>query len=122
MEMIEERVAALEGRMMEQSQMFADIRATLGRLEQRTDDGFARVDRQFDRIDARFDRIDDRFVQIDARLANSDDRFNTLLDRLDDRFQRIESRAATDFRWIVGIQMTTLVAVVAALLGVAIIR
>lgn len=72
MELIEERVAMLDGRMIEQSEMFSDIRTTLGRLE--------------------------------------------------GRFNRLESRVATNFRWIVGIQITTLITVVAALISVAAMR
>jgi len=71
-ELIEERVAMLDGRMIEQSEMFSDIRTTLGRLE--------------------------------------------------GRFNRLESRVATNFRWIVGIQITTLITVVAALISVAAMR
>jgi len=75
-ELIEERVAMLEGRVIEQSEMFSEIRVALGRLE-------ARVDRRFDRL---------------------------------------ESRVATDFRWTVGIQITTLITVVVALIGIAAMR
>jgi uncharacterized coiled-coil protein SlyX len=75
---IEERVALLEGRMIEQAQLFNDIRDALARLERRVDAGFERVD-----------------ARIDA----------------------VRKDASVDFRWIFGIQITTLIAVVAALLG-----
>jgi len=82
-ETVEERVALLEGRMMEQSEMVADIRTTLVRLGDRMDTGFARVDA---------------------------------------RFERVESRMAADFRWLAGLQITTLAAVITALIGIAVIR
>lgn len=81
MRAIEERVALLEGRMMEQVQLFSDIREALARLERR------------------MDAVDARFAQVDAHLDD------------------VRKDASVDFRWIVGIQVTTLVAVVAALLA-----
>ncbi len=88
----EQRVALLEGRLMEQTQVFADIRDVLARLERRVDAGF-------DRVDARFGQVDTRFGQVDVRI------------------DAMRKDAGVDFRWIVGIQVTTLVAMVAALLA-----
>ncbi len=95
----EQRVALLEGRLMEQTQVFADIRDVLARLERRVDAGF-------DRVDARFGQVDARFGQVDARFG-----------QVDDRIDAIRKDAIVDFRWIVGIQVTTLVAMVATLLA-----
>lgn len=68
---IEERVAFVEGRLVEQSALFADLRAAIARLEQQ-------MNRRFEQVEARLDRIEG------------------------------------NFRWIVGIQITTLIAVLAA--------
>ena len=86
---LEERVAFLEGRVDEQSQMVTGVREALVSLEQR-------MDRRFESLEQRMDR---RFQVIDQRL--------TLLD------QKLDQR----FAWLVGIQLTTLVAIVAALLA-----
>jgi hypothetical protein len=82
---VDERLAFLEGRLAEQSRMFADIR----------EDG-----RQFEL------RLDGRFTSIERRLTD-----------LDQSLAAVRRDASIDFRWIVGIQLTTLIAVVAALAG-----
>jgi hypothetical protein len=57
------------------------------------------MDARFDGVDRRFDIIDRRFEAVDRRI-----------DRLDDKVSR-------QFVWLVGIQVTTLVAIVGALLA-----
>jgi uncharacterized coiled-coil protein SlyX len=71
---INERLAFVEGRMAEQSQMFTDIRQALAGL--------------------------------DARM-----------DRLDGRFDSLQNEQSKNFRWMVGIQVTTLVTLLVALFG-----
>jgi uncharacterized coiled-coil protein SlyX len=95
---LDERVVALEGRMSEQSQTLEFFREAIGRIEQR----FITVDQRFNaleqRMDARFAQVDARFVQVDAR------------------FDRLEDNMSRQFLWIVGIQVTTLIAIVASLI------
>jgi hypothetical protein len=74
---VEERVALLEGRVQEHSQLFTDLRESIASLERRMEARFAQVDRQFDVVRAEI---------------------------------------AANFKWVVGIQVTTLIAIVAALL------
>ncbi|HVZ24239.1 MAG TPA: hypothetical protein VG871_24370 [Vicinamibacterales bacterium] len=97
---VDERVAALEARMSEQTQTLAFFRETFARIEQRftaVDQRFAAVDQRFDAIDRRFDAVDRRFDGVDARLA------------------RLEDKMSTQFLWTVGIQITILLAVLGAL-------
>ena len=54
-----------------------------------------------ERMDRRFDTVDTRFIRIEERL-----------DRMDDRLTR-------SFTWLVGIQVTTLAAILAAFGGLA---
>ena len=82
---IDEWVAFVERRLVEQSAVFSDIRVALGSLEHR--------------MDRRFEQVDARFLQVEARL---------------DRLSEDQSK---NFRWLVGIQITTLIAVVGTLLG-----
>jgi uncharacterized coiled-coil protein SlyX len=96
---IEERVADLEGRVSEQSQTMTEIRDALHHLEQRFDARFEGQEHRFDAIDRRFDIVDRRFEAVDRRI-----------DGLDDKVSR-------QFVWLVGIQVTTLVAIVGALLA-----
>ena len=88
---LEERVAYLEGQVSEQSHALLEVRDAVRSLEHR--------------IDARFESLDRRFVSIDRRFENVERRFDTL----DDKVSR-------QFLWLVGIQVTTLVAIVGALL------
>ncbi len=50
-------------------------------------------------------RVDVRFTGVDQRLA-----------RLDDSVTALRKEQATDFRWMVGIQITTIIAILAALI------
>jgi hypothetical protein len=89
-------VAYLEGRVVEHSRTVDGIREALAALEQRMDRRFEGVDRRFDTLDQRIDALDRK---LDHRTA-----------ALDDKMSR-------QFTWAVGIQVTTLVAIVAALLS-----
>lgn len=86
---IEERVAFLEGQVSEQSHALLEVRDTVRHIEHR--------------IEARFDQFEQR---IDTRFAGVDRR----IDSLEDKMSR-------QFVWTVGVQVTTFVAIVAALLS-----
>jgi uncharacterized coiled-coil protein SlyX len=89
---LEERVAYLEGQVSEQSHALIEVRDALRHFEQRVDARFEGVDRRFEAIDRRFDTVDRR------------------IDALDDKVSQ-------QFVWLVGIQVTTLIAIVGALLA-----
>ena len=86
---LEERVAYLEGQMSEHTQTRIEIRDSIRQLE-----------RQFD---ARFDAVD-------RGVSGLEDKFDRRSEGLDDRMSR-------QFSTLAGIQMTTLVAIVGALLA-----
>lgn len=88
----DERIAYLEGKVEEQSHTFTAIRDSLAALDRR-------IDRLEQRMDARFEAIDRRF------------------ETMDHRFTAIDDKMSRQFLWIVGIQITTLVAVVGAVLS-----
>ena len=88
---IEERVAFLEGQVSEQSHALLEVRDSVRHLEQR--------------MEARFDSFEQR---IDARLAG-----------VDRRIDGLEDKVSRQFVWTVGVQVTTFVAIVAALLSSA---
>ncbi len=81
---LNQKMAHMEGRVMEHAQTLIDIRETLGRFEQ---------------------RVDARFAGVDQRL-----------ERLDQSVTALRKEHATDFRWLVGIQITTTIAILAALI------
>jgi len=121
---LEERVAFLEGRVVEHSHMLDGIREAIVHLEQRMDRRFElleqrltgleqRFEQRFALIEERFVAIDQRFVAIDQRFAGIDQRFVGL----DQRIDNLDAKVSRQFMWLVGIQMTTLAAIVAALVA-----
>ncbi len=112
---LEERVAVLEGALREQAGMMAGIREAIVSLEERIDrrlEGLEqRMDRRFESIDQRFVGIDQRFVSIDQRFVAIDQRFVAT----DLRIDALDAKVSRQFMWLVGLHVTTLVAIVVAL-------
>jgi hypothetical protein len=81
----------------EQTHAFVEMSEAVRSLEHRMDARFEAVDRRFEAIDRRFEAIDRRFDTVDRRV-----------DALDELVSR-------QFVWLVGLQVTTLVATVGAL-------
>ena len=104
---IEERVAYLEGQVSEQSHALPELRDSVRLLEQ----GMRHLEQRMEakhaslehRIEARLDTFE---LRVDARFAGVDRR----IDGLEDKMSR-------QFVWTVGVQVTTFVAIVAALLS-----
>lgn len=96
---LEERVAVLETHFEQFARGLQEIRDAIGSLEER-------IDRRFEAIDRWFEGVDQRFETIDRRLEAHDRRF----DRLDQKISRY-------FLWMAGAQVTTLAAIVVALLA-----
>ena len=89
---IEERVAFMEGQMSEQSHALLEVRDSVRHLQ----DAVRHLDQK---MDGRFDLVDRRFEAVDRRFESMDDKISR------------------QFIWVVGVQVTTLVAVVGALLA-----
>jgi hypothetical protein len=87
---LEERVAFLEGRVVEQARASDGIRDAISSLERR--------------IDARFGSMEQRVADVEGSVRH-------LSQRLDQRCDAMDTR----FIWLVGIQVTTLAAVIGAL-------
>jgi archaellum component FlaC len=95
MPIAEERLASLEARMDRINDliaMVADLRADMNRR-------FDAVDRKFEAIDRKFEAIDRKFEAVDGKIES------------------VRSDAHREFRWVVGIQLTTMAAVIAALIS-----
>jgi uncharacterized coiled-coil protein SlyX len=88
---LEERVAYLEGQVSDHSRGLTEVRDAVRHLELRIDARFEAVDRRFESIDRRFDTVDRRFESLEGKMSSQ-------------------------FVWLVGIQVTVLVTLVAALL------
>lgn len=89
---IEERVAFMEGQMSELSHGLIDLKDVVRHLEQAV--------RHLDQ------KVDTRFAQVDTRF-----------DLMDRRFAALDDKVSRQFVWVVGVEVTTLVAIVGALLA-----
>jgi uncharacterized coiled-coil protein SlyX len=89
MQSLEERVAYLEGQVNEQSHALLEVRDTVRHLERR--------------LESRFDAVEQR---IEARFTS-----------MDHRVAALEDKVSRQFVWLIGVQVTTFVAIVAALLS-----
>jgi predicted nuclease with TOPRIM domain len=96
MPVVDERLSLLEVKMQDVGATLIRIEGTLGTLHQM----LAGLDQRVDKLDQRFDRLDQRVDRLDQRI-----------DRLDERFLKL-------FLWVIGIQMTTFLAIVAGLFGI----
>ena len=127
---VDERVAFLEGRVNEQSQMINGIRDALVSLEQRMDRRFEGIDRRFESLEQRLNALDQK---MDAGLAATNQKmdagFAAVNQKMDAGLTAMNQRmdagfAAQDhrFAWLVGIQLTTTAAVVGTLLAALLVR
>jgi uncharacterized coiled-coil protein SlyX len=98
---LEERLTSVEIKVAENARRIDGLHEAIRDLGDRMERGFAAIDRRFEAIDRRFEAIDRRFEGIDGRFAAN------------------EHNTASQFRWIVGIQMTTLIVVIGAIAAVA---
>lgn len=111
----QERLTVVERNVAENARGIEGLREAVVELGARMDRGFAAVDRRFETIDRQFEVIDRRFEAIDRRFEAIDRRFETM----DRRFEAMDQKQSRQFLWIVGIQITTMLAVVGALGAVA---
>jgi uncharacterized coiled-coil protein SlyX len=131
---VDERLAFLEGRVTEHSQTLAGLPGAFASFEERLEVRLDEHGLRFDQVDARFDRVDARLGRVEARLDRVETRLDLLetrlsgvearLDRMDNRLDRTETQLdglrtemSMNFRWIVGIQLTTFMTIVAALVA-----
>lgn len=105
---VEERLVTVEHKVEENARRIDGLHEAIRDLGDRMERRFDAIDRRFEAIDGRFAAIDRRFEVIDGRFAANDTRFETL-----------QQNMASQFRWIVGIQMTTLIVVIGAIAAVA---
>ena len=91
---LEERVAYIEGQMAEQSHVFVALKESLARLDQR--------------MEGRFNALDQRMDGVALKESVA---------RLDLRMDALEEKISRQFLWMVGIQITILMAVLGAVLS-----
>ena len=143
---VEERLAYLEGRVEDQGRSVSSLGDGMTRLEGRIDGLDLKVDRyreeltgridtltdsvgaRFDAMDTKIDRCrEDLSGRIDALTESVNSRFdsvnyrfdsvNSRFDAVDRRFDAVDGKLSRHLVWVVGIQVSVMLAVIAALLG-----
>ena len=80
---------------------------------------FEAIDQRFEAIDRRFEAMDRRFEAIDQRLEVMERRFDRMEQRVDQRLDRLDQQMSRQFFWVVGIQITTVLAMTGAIAAIA---
>jgi predicted nucleic acid-binding Zn-ribbon protein len=101
---LEERVAYLEGKVEEHSCAWQDLKEAIRETNQRITHMEQKFDQRFTNLEQ---RIDNRFEAIDRRF-----------EAMDRRFEAIDQKFSKYFLWIIGIQVSVLLAVIAVMLRV----
>jgi chromosome segregation ATPase len=99
---LEERVAYLEGKVEEHSKAWEDLKDMIINLEGRINALDQKIDRRLDALDVKVERFRE---ELSRRIDSLDHR----IDSLDQKFSRY-------FLWIIGIQMSIFLAIIASFL------
>ena len=95
---VEERVTEVEYKVAENARSIDGLREAIV-------EGFKAMDRRFEAMDRRFEAMDRRFEDMGQRF--------------DRRLEVVDENMSRQFRWIVGIQITTLLAMIGAIGAIA---
>jgi uncharacterized coiled-coil protein SlyX len=110
----EERLAYLEGRVEEQGRGLAELRELVFQLDQK-------LDRRLDALEAKLDRaiagLDKRIDGLEQRISQGLNSVDGRFTHLDGRISLLDDRMSRQFLWMLGVQITVLLAVIGALLG-----
>ncbi len=103
---LEERVAYLEGKVEEHSKAWEDLKDMIIHLEGRINALDQKVDRRIDALDVKVERFRE---ELSRRIDSLDQKVDRRIDALDQKFSRY-------FLWIIGIQMSIFLAIIASFL------
>ena len=62
-------------------------------------------------------RMDSGFSAVTRRFEALEQRVDTLVDRMDRRFEAVDQKMSRQFTWMIGIQITTLIAMIGVVLS-----
>ncbi len=125
---IQERVATVEGRVVEHARMLTDVAGAIRHLEARMDQRFTSVDLRFTGVENRFIGLEGRFTALEGRLTALDQKLDRRTDALDLKIGalgtklerevgKLDQKLDSHFRWLVGLQFAMLIALVASFLA-----
>lgn len=123
---VEERLNLAEHQVAENARGIEGLREAVVDLGRRMDRGFEAIERRFEAIDQRFESVDQRFEAVDQRFEAVDRRFEAMERRFDrmeqgfeQRLDRLDQQMSRQFFWVVGIQITTVLAMTGAIAAIA---
>jgi len=110
---LEERVAYLEGKVEEHSKAWEDLKDMIIHLDQK-------VDRFRDELSSRINTLDqkvDRFRnELSSRIDALDQKVDRFRNELSSRIDALDQKFSRYFLWIIGIQITIFLTIIATFL------
>ena len=116
---VEERVTVAEQQVEENTRDTEGLRGAVLELGRRMEQGFEAIDRRFEAIDRCFEAIEHRFEVMDQRFEAIEQRFDRMEQSVDKRLDRLDQQMSRQFFWVVGIQITTVLAMTGAIAAIA---
>lgn len=125
---LEERVAYLEGKVEEHSKGLEDIKDLIIGLDQKLDRRMDAIDQKFDsrtdaldqkfegRTDALDQKFDNRIDVLGQKIDSRGDSLDQRVNRFDQRIDHLDQKLSKYFLWIIGIQTTIFISIIATLL------
>ena len=102
---VEERVTVAERQVEENARDIEGLRGAVVELGRRMEQGFEALDRRFEAMERRFEAIEQRFDRMEQSV--------------DKRLDRLDQQMSRQFFWVVGIQITTVLAMTGAIAAIA---
>lgn len=103
---LEERVAYLEGKVEEHSGAWEDLKDMMIHLNEK-------VDRRVDALDQKVDNFRE---ELSGRINALDRKLDSRVDSLDSKINALDQKFSRYFLWIIGIQVTIFLAIIATFL------
>ena len=118
---VEERIAYLEGRVDDHGRSMDGLSAGIGRLADRMEGLDLKIDRVRDDLSGRIDALGARVDSVDAKVDRFREELAGRIDSVDVKVDRLREELSTkmssQFVWLVGIQVSMLLAVIGALVA-----
>ncbi|HEY1150663.1 MAG TPA: hypothetical protein VGF27_18935 [Pseudoduganella sp.] len=106
---------ALERRTETLEEAVQQLSCQLTLLSQHVDEGFKAQNQHIDALNARVDKLeartDARFDKVEAMIEKSEARVMAAMKQLYDQLDKRVDKLETGFRWMIGLQVTTIMAV-----------
>jgi prefoldin subunit 5 len=106
---LEERVAYLEGKIEEHSRAWEDLKEMIIHLD-------GRINALDGRINALDQKVDRRIDALDVKVERFREEISRRIDSLDHRIDSLDQKFSRYFLWIIGIQMSIFLAIIASFL------